>query len=274
VTRDGVERGDADPGTITAIVAAMPEEVRPIWRRLTRQASCRFGRARVLHGHLGRHVVVVAATGEGEKLAAAATAELLRVFPASRLIVTGAAGALSLGLRAGALVVADDVRRPGSEPLRADPSLVEWAARASGAQRARVITTPAITSSVTAKAALDERHGEGRAAVVDLESAAYVEAAADAGVPWLVLRAIADTADESLPAWLDRCRGTSGAIRRAHVAWALLGDPRPLPRLLALRRRIAAGGLAMARAVLSLLDTWPAGIEIRPRGRTRAREEL
>jgi len=58
------------------------------------------------------------------------------------------------------------------------------------------------------------------------------------------------------------------------VAWALLGDPRPLPRLLALRRRIAAGGLALARAVLSLLDTWPAGIEIRPPGRTRAREEL
>ena len=274
MTRDGVEGGDTDPGAITAIVAAMPEEVRSLWRRLTRQASCRLGRARVVHGRLGRHAVVVAATGEGEKLAAAATAELLRVFPASRLLVTGAAGALSLGLRAGALVVADDVRRPGGEPLRADPSLVEWAARASGAQRARIITTPVIASSVNAKAALDERHGEGGAAVVDLESAAYVEAAADAGVPWLVLRSIADTADESLPAWLDRCRDSTGAIRRARVAWSLLGDPRPLPRLLALRRRIAAGGVALARAVLSLLDTWPAGIEIRPRGRTRALEEL
>jgi len=273
VTRDAA-RGAADPSAITAIVAAMPEEVRPIWRRLTRQASCRLGRARVLHGRLGRHVVVVAATGEGEKLAAAATAELLRMFPASRLIVAGAAGALSLGLRAGALVVADDVRRPGAEPLRASPSLVEWAARASGAQRARVITTPAIATSVTAKAALDERHGGGGAAVVDLESAAYVEAAADAGVPWLVLRAVADTADESLPAWLNRCRDATGAIRRARVGWALLGDPRTLPRLLALRRRIAGGGLTLGRAVLSLLDTWPAGIEIRPRGRTRALEEL
>ncbi len=93
-------------------------------------------------------------------------------------------------------------------------------------------------------------------------------------MPWLVLRTVADTADESLPAWLERCRDSSGAIRRARVTWALLGDPRALPRLLALRRRIAGGGLALGRAVLSLLDTWPAGIEIRPRGRTRALEEL
>jgi adenosylhomocysteine nucleosidase len=263
-----------DPTLVTAIVAAMPEEVRPIWRRLTRAAACRIGRARVLHGRLGRHLVVVAATGEGDKLARAAAAELLRVFPARRLIVAGAAGALSLGLRAGALVIADEVRRPGAEPMRPEGSLIEWAARASGARPAHVITTPAIASSVTAKAALDERHGDGGSAVVDLESAAYVEAAVDAGVPWLVLRSVADTAEESLPAWLERCRDSTGAIRRARVAWALLGDPRPLPRLLDMRRRVAAGGLAVTRAVLSLLDTWPAGIDIRPRGRTGAREEL
>ncbi len=280
--RDVVTRGTTkttaaeatDPSSMTAIVAAMPEEVRPLWRRLTRQAACRVGRARVLHGRLGRHVVVVAATGEGDKRARAATAELLRVFPARRIIVIGAAGALSLGLRAGALVIADDVRRPGAEPLRPDASLVEWAARTSGARLAHVITTSAIASSVTVKAALDERHGDGRAAVVDLESAGYAEAADDAGVPWLVLRAVADTADESLPEWLDHCRDATGAIRRARVAWALLGDPRTVPRLLELRRRIAAGGLAMARAVLSLLDAWPTGIDIRPRGRTRALEEL
>lgn len=274
MTRGAIEPTEGDPIAVTVIVAAMLEEVRPIWRRLTRQAACRVGRARVVHGHLGRHVVVVAATGEGDKLASAATAELLRVFPVSRLIVTGAAGALSLGLRAGALVIADQVRRPGAEPMRPVGSLVEWAARASGARPAHVITTPAIASSVTAKAALDERHGDGGAAVVDLESAAFVEAADAAGVPWLVLRTVADTAEESLPAWLDGCRDSSGAIRRARVVWALLRDPRPLPRLLDLRRRVAAGGLAVSRAVLSLLDTWPAGIEIRPRGRTRAREEL
>jgi adenosylhomocysteine nucleosidase len=189
--------------------------------------------------------------------------------------VAGAAGALSRGLRAGALVIADQVRRPGAEPMRTEGSLIEWAARASGARPAHVITAPAIASSVTAKAALDERHGDGGAAVVDLESAAYVEAADEAGVPWLVLRTVADTAEESLPAWLEQCRDSSGAIHRTRVAWALLRDPRALPGLLDLRRRIAAGGLAVARAVLSLLDTWPAaGIEIRPRGRTGAREEL
>jgi nucleoside phosphorylase len=210
-----------DPTLVTAIVAAMPEEVRPIWRRLTRAAACRIGRARVLHGRLGRHLVVVAATGEGDKLARAAAAELLRVFPARRLIVAGAAGALSLGLRAGALVIADEVRRPGAEPMRPEGSLIEWAARASGARPAHVITTPAIASSVTAKAALDERHGDGGAAVVDLESAAYVEAAVDAGVPWLVLRSVADTAEESLPrASPGRCSAIRARCRACSICAA------------------------------------------------------
>jgi len=274
MTREASEATAADPNVMTAIVAAMPEEVRPIWRRLTRHAACRVGRARVLHGRLGRHVVVVAATGEGERLASAATAELLRVFPARRLIVTGTAGALSLGLRAGALVVADDVRRQGGDPILPAPALVEWAARACGAWRAHVVTSPTITGSAVAKAALDARLGDGGAAVVDLESAAYAEAAAAAGIPWLVLRAVTDTADESLPRWLERCRDASGAIRRARVAWALLGDPRALLRLLELRRRVATAGRVLARAVLSLLDAWPTGVEIRTRGRTRGREEL
>jgi adenosylhomocysteine nucleosidase len=261
------------PGPLTAIVAAMPEEIRPLWQRLTRHSTWRIGRARVASGRLGRHAVVIASTGEGAHLARATTTELLRVLPVRRLLVTGVAGAVSLGLHARTLVVADEVRRQNGEPLRSSPSLVEWAARASGARRGRVITTEAIADTVVAKAALDERFGNDGPAVVDLESAAHAAAAEASGIPWLVLRAVADTAEESLPSLLEQCRDQDGSIRRIQVAAALLRDPRSLRLLLGMRRRVAECAAVISRAVLSLLDAWPVGVEIRIRARTRTMEE-
>jgi adenosylhomocysteine nucleosidase len=268
-----------DDGPLTAIVAAMPEELGPLSKRITRRTTWRIGRARVTSGRLGRHPVVVASTGEGEQLARATTSELLRVLPVRRLLVTGVAGALSLGLHPRALVIADQVRRQGQkgdgdgEEFRSSPSLVEWAARACGARRGRVITTSAIAATVVAKAALDERFGDQGPAVVDLESAAYAGTAEASGVPWLVLRAVADTAEESLPALLEQCRDRDGGIRRFQVAGALLRDPRSLWLLLEMRRRVAECAAVLARAVLSLLDAWPVGVEIRTRARTRIMEE-
>ncbi len=270
-----------DDGPLTAIVAAMPEELRPLSKRITRRTTWRIGRAHVTSGRLGRHAVVIASTGEGERLARATTSELLRVLPVRRLLITGVAGAVSLGLHPRALVIADQVRRQGQKAdgdgdgaeFRSSPSLVEWAAHACGARRGRVITTSAITGTVAAKAALDERFGDQGPAVVDLESAAHAGTAEASGVPWLVLRAVADTAEESLPALLEQCRDRDGGIRRVQVAGALLRDPRSLWLLLEMRRRVAECAAVLARAVLSLLDAWPVGVEIRTRARTRIMEE-
>ena len=275
----GPNTRSGDDGPLTAIVAAMPEELGPLSKRITRRTTWRIGRAHVTSGRLGRHPVVVASTGEGEQLARATTSELLRVLPVRRLLITGVAGAVSLGLHPRALVIADQVRRQGQtgdadgEEFRSAPSLVEWAARACGARRGRVITTSAIAGTVVAKAALDERFGDQGPAVVDLESAAHAGTAEASGVPWLVLRAVADTAEESLPALLEQCRDRDGGIRRFQVAAALLRDPRSLWLLLEMRRRVAECAAVLARAVLSLLDAWPVGVEIRTRARTRTMEE-
>jgi hypothetical protein len=91
-------------------------------------------------------------------------------------------------------------------------------------------------------------HPGALAAVVDLESLAYAEAAAQAAIPWLVLRAVSDTAAEALPALLNRCRDDGGAVRRRQVALELLGDPRALPVLLSLRRRVRRCAETLARA--------------------------
>ena len=84
--------------------------------------------------------------------------------------------------------------------------------------------------------------------MVDLESAAYVAAAGARAIPWVVLRAVSDRADENLPALLNRSLDSGGAVNRGRVLRGLFGDPGALPQLLALRKRVGQCAEVLARA--------------------------
>jgi adenosylhomocysteine nucleosidase len=206
-----------------------------------------------------------------------------------RLIVVGTAGALSPGLAPADLVVATHVvreprqleeafdRGAGRDPgtmtgvATAGPAWVASAARLLGARPAVVVTARRIADSalekqrlwrVAAAASTGRGSGSGSGsgsgdqagaglptAVVDLESAIYAEVARSAGIPWLVVRAVSDTASEGLPELLNRARDSGGAVRRTHVLRGLLGDPRAITRLLALRGRVVRCADALGDAL-------------------------
>jgi adenosylhomocysteine nucleosidase len=94
--------------------------------------------------------------------------------------------------------------------------------------------------------ALAARLGGNTLAAADMESAAWARAAAEAGVPYVVVRAISDGFDEDLPAFLTECLDESGAIDRTAVARRLVTHPSALFTLLKMRRRVhaSAGQLA------------------------------
>jgi adenosylhomocysteine nucleosidase len=261
---------------VTAIVAAMPEEVAPLRARLVdaRRLPVRAGGGEIVRGELDGVAVALTVTGDGARNAGEGIAALLSSVEVGRLIALGVAGALSRDLAEGALVVAEQVMLEGDGPgttFRADEALVESAARATGARRGVVMTAGRIADTVLEKQRLlglavasltpppaDLGGPAGAAApttsaVVDLETAGYIAAAARAGIPWIVLRAVSDTADEALPALLNRCRDAGGAVRRAKVVRGLLGDPGILPALLGLRRRVQLGAGVLARATAALL---------------------
>jgi hypothetical protein len=87
-----------------------------------------------------------------------------------------------------------------------------------------------------------------------MESAAWARAASRSGVPYVVLRAVTDTAAESLPAFLSACVGTDGGIRRGAVAVRALFRPASWPALVGMRRRARDGAAAVAAAVARLLS--------------------
>jgi adenosylhomocysteine nucleosidase len=194
--------------------------------------------------------MTLAVTGDGERNARDGAAALIAELRPASLIVVGVAGALSPGLGPGELVVARRIVREGRAACDAAPPLVA-AARAAGARPAVVVSAARLADTVDEKRrlyALANADGAGEPAVVDLESAAYVEAARAAGVPWLVLRAVSDTADETLPPLLNHSLDDGGALRRGRVLVRLVGQPSALPQLLELRRRVRVCAEVLARA--------------------------
>lgn len=260
---------------MTAIIAAMPEEVRPLRARLLGARKRRLQFCTVVLGHLGRAPVAIAVTGNGDRNARAATAELLRRLPIGRVLLVGVAGALSPRLPPCALVVGEEIQHVDGPRLVAPPALVAWAVERCRARRARVISARAIIDTPAEKARLEARYGAGaEAAVVDLESAGCTAVADAAGLPWLVLRAVSDTAAEAVPELLNRCLDEGGAIGRGRVVGALLRNPGALPSLLELRRRVQICADVLVPAVQRLLGGWPAPGDGTAVSGTRNGEEL
>jgi adenosylhomocysteine nucleosidase len=238
-----------------AIVAAMPEELAPLRARLSGPPRTQTTSLRSLvveHGRLGGHDVALAATGDGARNAREGVVALLGASGARALIVIGVSGALSPELATADLVVASRVTDEEGRMREADAESLGAATRATGGRAAVIMSARRIADSVDEKSRLAKQAGGGLA-VVDLESASYVAAAELAGIPWIVLRAVSDTAGEALPPLLNRSLDDGGAVSRGRVLRGLLGDPGALPHLLTLRKRVAACALVLARAAEAAL---------------------
>jgi adenosylhomocysteine nucleosidase len=245
----------SDDPRVTGVVAAMPEEMAPLRSRMSDAKRIVGHGIEIVSGRIGGMPVVLAVTGDGERNARVGIAALLAAVRLDRLIAIGVAGALSRDLAAGVLVVADRVvTEDGGEAFHADAPSSARAALQASARRGLVVTARRIADTVAEKQRLLAAAQAGSlVAVVDLESAAYAAAATRAALPFVVVRAVSDTADEALPALLNRCRDKGGAVRRGRVAFELLGDPGALPILLSLRQRVRLGAEALARATEAIL---------------------
>jgi len=93
------------------------------------------------------------------------------------------------------------------------------------------------------KRGLFERWG---AAAVDMESAGVAGVAQDAGVPWLVVRVVGDTAEQKLPKAVTELSDENGRLRASTIA-TLVFQPRLWPTLVRLGTANAAAGRSMRR---------------------------
>jgi adenosylhomocysteine nucleosidase len=240
-------------GKKVAVVAALEEELSPLGERMRNPVSHRMDSLETREGLLGDVGVVLAATGDGEQAARVGIARLLAHQEVDALIVVGVAGGLDPALQAGAIVAARAVHN-GTEPV-GEPDQ-KWLGRAleqAGTVEGTVVSSSGIAIDSASKSRLWLELDGRVPAVVDLESATYAREAVTRGIPYLVLRAVSDTADETLPLDFNRFRDAHGRIDRNRVLRHALLHPHLLPRLLALRERVQECARRLADVTEGLL---------------------
>ncbi|MGH6905200.1 MAG: hypothetical protein ACREIR_20960, partial [Geminicoccaceae bacterium] len=164
----------------------------------------------------------------------------------------GLAGGLAPELRPGDLLLPETVAAPDEPTLAADPPWRERlrAAFERGGLRATggaLAGSDRIVATTRDKRALLEATG---ALAVDMESHAIAAVASGAGVPFVILRAIADPHDRVIPQAALEALRPDGRVRPASVLGGVIREPRQLIALLRLGRDTAAALATLRRAAL------------------------
>jgi adenosylhomocysteine nucleosidase len=195
------------------VFAALKEEIDPLVELLEDVETSRWGRRFVRQGKLGGCEVVALAGGVGKVKAAACTQYLIDRFSIEALLCTGVAGAVNPKLTAGDVVVCQETLQHDFDPgdpkvlkrfrrrwLEADTKLTKLAletARGLGvADRCctgKLLTGDQAIVSQEKRQWLWETFG---ADCVDMESAAVAEVCRLNDVPFVIVRAISDSAEE------------------------------------------------------------------------------
>ena len=195
-----------------AIVGAMDEEIDLLLSELEGREDLSYPGVTLHRGRLAGQPVLLTRGGIGKVNAALTTASLV-MAGATRLVFTGVAGGVAPGLAVGDIVVSTDLVQhdvdvtalgyalgtvPG-EPASwaADPELRALAVAAAGGlgvgvHEGRVASGDQFVASPEGAARLREAFG---ATCTEMEGAAVAQVCAKAGLPFVVIRSLSDTAD-------------------------------------------------------------------------------
>ncbi len=187
--------------------------------------------------------------GGGSSLALANAIERELAAGAAAIISFGIAGALVSQLAPGALIVASTIVG-SAENFPVD---AQWTSallrRLPAAIEAPLAGRDTLVGDPDSKARL---HTETGASAVDMESHIAARAAAEHGLPFVALRAIADPLARTLPPAALIAMRADGGIDLHAVLRSVAHSPRQLPQLLriALDAQRALGTLARGRRLL------------------------
>ncbi|MFM9912998.1 MAG: hypothetical protein ACKVN9_05665 [Methylophilaceae bacterium] len=197
--------------------------------------------------------VVVCVSGMGAAHAERA-AEALIQQGANVLLSWGCTGGLADDVSAGSLLIPARVIGADGVELVVDELWRNKLLQAlqMPADPRSVVESSAAVSSVKAKQQLAEISG---AVAVDMESAAVLRVAQRHGIPGLVLRVVADTCHDTLPASLDGALSPLGEVYAWRLAASLLRHPADIAALWTLKTRfdLAATTLRRTRGALGEL---------------------
>jgi len=249
--------------TIT-LIAAMPEEIKPLLRRVgtyTRGEldgfpACRFA--------VGTREIRLIESGMGPERSAAATRALIAEAKPDLIINFGFCGSVIAGAVAGDIVAAERILsfRDGSFQDREGltSGLTDDAIRLLTEKcRERTFQVSAGTfitaAEITGKQELVGLLPAGIVnPVLEMETAAVAQVAAELNTPLLAIRAVSDGAGEELGFTIEEFTDREMNVRVRKVLLTVAKKPWIVPQLLRLARNAKIAGENLAMAMLVLLE--------------------
>lgn len=222
--------------------------------------------ARCLPREVAGTAPLVACSG-ADSARAAAGARRLIADGAEALLSFGLAGGLDPRLNPGDLIVADMVIDRRREVYDTDLAWRVALFQALGAARptgGAVLGSETLVASAEEKTKLRDATG---AVAVDMESFAVASVAEEAGVPFAILRAVADPLWRDVPSAARAGIADDGGVRVGAVLAGLIMAPWQLVSLIAIAIEARQGLAALGRAAESTPDL---GVSREVSGRTEA----
>lgn len=228
------------------IVASMDSELYGLQRELEAR-----GESRPVGFPVERHLLGVGPRRSGAALEAVLGDAKRRP---EGILMLGVAGALDPGMETGGLVVAESYvldAEEGVDNIAPDSEMMELAETAAAGlrmpvSRGRSLTVDRLISNSRERRQLRERYGTSS---VNMEDHAVATAAGTAGVPFLSVRVILDTARQRLPGYLP---GLSKG--RSAIFTEVVLKPWRIPTLIKLRSQMDLCESVLARFGISYLE--------------------
>jgi len=240
------------------LVAAMPQEIAPLLKRIRVQERLRLGRFRSYRFTLANLDCLLIETGIGARRAGAATRTLLEALRPDLILSFGIAGAVENGLHIGDVVAGSRVYSledgvPGRPIALASlpPQAQQAAAHVLQDCGARLVPGTIVTTP--GSQTISTRPLEFLHPVLEMETAAVAWIASERGIPLLALRAISDTPAEPIPIPIEDIYDKEYRMRTGRMIWAIVRRPGLLPRLILVERNSRRAEENAAIAVAAIL---------------------
>lgn len=239
--------------TRIVILTSLRQELRPLIRRLNLSPI-----AASFHGEYRGLAITALTTGMGGVRATEWLSRVVRDLDPQVLILAGFAGALKPDLPVGQVIHAAAVVNEAGQAwqLSSAPPLPPRCVQRAQAPQPVLLSARRPALNPEDKARLYQASG---APALDMESADVAQRAVSAGLPLIILRAISDTAADTIPPsvldWID----DAGRCKLAAAADGILRRPWLLPAVMRLHRHSRVAGQALAQQVVALLDRLAGG---------------
>lgn len=197
------------------IIGAMDQEVKILKEKMAAPMSWERAGVLFVSGTLGKHDVIVVRSGIGKVAASVTTSLLIQQYGVNMVINTGSAGGIGEGLQVGDVVFSEKLayfdvdvtgfgyeygQLPAGMPLYFEASQyiideMKKAAEKTGQQvrSGLIVTGDSFVNSPEKIAEIKSHFPEALAC--EMEGAAIAQTARQFNIPFLVVRAISDTAD-------------------------------------------------------------------------------